>query len=124
MQTQEAARVAAKGVRTAPRRSRRLEVLLTFVAVLATFAVMAWLTPDYSPVTSGADDANFKPGAGTAVVHDDAGNMPLELRYPLPHGKVVNTGAVLAVVHDDAGNMPGGVGSAIVHDDAGSVKLQ
>jgi hypothetical protein len=33
----------------------------------------------------------------------------------------LNTGAGTAVVHDDAGNMLRGAGSAAVHDDAGNV---
>jgi len=48
-------------------------------------------------------------GAGTAVVHDDAGS--------------VNRGLAsgYAPVHDDAGNVHPVTGTAIVHDDAGNV---
>ena len=97
---------------TIPRRGRRrlLEALLAIVATLVIVAVMALMTRGVlSPATGGvgAQDANLKAGAGSAVVHDDAGNMPPA------------TGSVL--VHDDAGNMPIGAGTAIAHDDAGNV---
>jgi hypothetical protein len=96
---------------TIPRRGgRRLEALLTVAAILVIVAVMALMTRGIvAPTTGGAQDANFKAGAGSALVHDDAGNMPA-------------TGAGAAVVHDDAANMPPGAGAAIVHDDAGSVR--
>ena len=103
---------AAHGVGTIPRR-RRLNVLLAFVAVVviaAMVALMVWVVP---LVTSGVgvQDANPNAGAGSAVIHDDAGYMLLE------------AGAGSAVVHDDAGNMipEVGAGSGVVHDDAGNV---
>jgi hypothetical protein len=108
MQAQGAAR---GGVGTIPRRGGRrlLEALLTVAAILVIVAVMALMTRGVvAPATSevGAQDAR----AGTAVVHDDAGSMPL-------------TGAGTAVVHDDAGNMPAtGAGAPVVHDDAGNVR--
>jgi hypothetical protein len=108
MQAQGAAR---GGVGTIPRRGGRrlLEALLTVTAILVIVAVMALMTRGVvAPATSGvgAQDAR----AGTAVVHDDAGNMPL-------------TGAGTAVVHDDAANMPAtGAGAPVVHDDAGNVR--
>ena len=98
---------------TMPRRGGRrlLEALLTIAAILVIVAVMALMTRGVvAPATGGlgAQDANLKAGVGTAVVHDDTGNMPL-------------TGTGTAVVHDDAGNMPIGAGTAIAHDDAGNV---
>ena len=104
---------AAQGVGTTiPRRGRRLlEALLAIVAILVIVAMMALMTRGVlSPATGGvgAQDANLKAGAGSAVVHDDAGNVP-------------PTGTGTAVVHDDAGNIPIGADSAIAHDDAGNV---
>ena len=100
---------AAQGVGTIPRR-RRLEVLLAIAMIVTIVALMALVVRGIPPATSGvgAGDANFKAGAGTAVVHDDAGNMP-----PV---------AGAAVVHDDAGNMAPGRGTAVVHDDAGNIR--
>ena len=104
---------AAQGVGTTiPRRGRRLlEALLAIAAILVIVAVMTLMTRGVvAPASSGlgAQDANLKAGAGSAVVHDDAGNMPL-------------TGTGTAVVHDDAGNMLISAGTAIAHDDAGNV---
>ncbi|HET7270457.1 MAG TPA: hypothetical protein VFI90_05155 [Rubrobacter sp.] len=98
---------AAQRVGTIPRR-RRLEVLLAIATIVVIVALTALLVRGVPPATGGAVDANLKAGAGTAVVHDDAGNMP--------------PAAGTAVVHDDAGNMAPGAGSAIVHDDAGAMK--
>ncbi len=102
----------AHEVGTIPR-PKRLKVLLAIVAVVviaAMVALMVWTAP---LATSGveAQDANPNAGAGSAVIHDDAGNMITEV-----------VGAGSAVVHDDAGNMILGAGSAVVHDDAGNVK--
>jgi hypothetical protein len=108
----QAQRTARRGVGTTiPRRgSRLLEALLTVAAILVIVVVMALITRGVvTPATGGVQDANLKAGAGTAVVHDDAGNMP-----PV-------TGS--ALIHDDAGNMPAtSVGTAVVHDDAGNVR--
>ncbi len=89
---------AAQGVGTTmPRRSRRLvEALLAAVTILVIVAVMALMTRGVvAPGTGGvgAQEANLKAGVSSAIVHDDAGNMPA-------------TGAGAAVVHDDAGNIP------------------
>ena len=105
---------AAQGVGTTiPRRGRRLlEALLAIVAILVIVAVMALMTRGIlSPATSGvgAQDADLKAGVGTAVVHDDAGNMPPAV-----------TGS--ALVHHDAGNMPICACSSVVYDDAGNLK--
>ena len=102
---------AAHGVGPIPRR-RRLNVLLAIVAVVliaAMVVLMVWAAP---LATSGVRAQDANPNAGSAVIHDDAGNM-----FP-------EAGTGSAVVHDDAGNMipeVGGAGSAVVHDDAGNV---
>lgn len=64
---------AARGVGTIPRR-RRLEVLLAIAVIVALTALLVRGVP---PATSGVGtgDADIKAGAGTAIVHDDAGNM-------------------------------------------------
>ncbi len=96
-----------------PRGGGRLGGLLavaSILVVLAVMAVMAWGMGAPTTVGVGTEDANLKAGAGSALVHDDAGNMPA-------------TGTGSTVVHDDAGNTaPAGTGSALVHDDAGNVK--
>jgi hypothetical protein len=63
-----------QGVGTIPR-LRRLEVLLAIVAIVviaAVGALLVWVVP---LATSGAEDAIPKASAGSAVIHDDAGNM-------------------------------------------------
>jgi hypothetical protein len=81
---------AAQGVGTIPRHSR-LEMLLVIAAIVVIVALTSLLMRGVTPATSGAVDDNFKAGAGSAIVHDDAGNMPPD--------------AGAAVVHDDAGNL-------------------
>ena len=109
MQAQGAAR---GGVGTIPRRGGRrlLEVLLAIAAILVIVAVMALMTRGtVAPATGGVGAQDAKAGVGSAIVHDDAGNMSL--------------GTGLVLVHDDAGNIPAtGAGAAIVHDDAGNVR--
>jgi hypothetical protein len=97
------------GTTTMPRGDGWLKALLAVVAILVIVAVMALMTRGVvAPVSSGVRAQDAK--AGAAVVHDDAGNMPL-------------TGAGAAIVHDDAANMPAtGTGAAVVHDDAGDVR--
>jgi len=79
------------------------------VAVLAIAAFMALVVGAGPFGFGGVETRETVPaaGAGTAVVHNDAGS--------------VNRGLApgYAPVHDDAGNL--GTGSAPVHDDAGSV---
>jgi hypothetical protein len=102
-----------QGANTIPPRGR-LNVLLAVVAVLAiaTFlALVVWT----GPFGFGGDETREAvpaAGAGTAIVHDDAGsfNRGLAPGY--------------APVHDDAGSVGTGhpmAGTAIVHDDAGNV---
>ena len=91
---------AARGeVGTIPRRGgkRWLEALLTVAAILVVAAAMAllvWVFPFAGGGVGAQDAANPKAGAA-------AGS---------------------AIIHDDAGNMPSGMGSAIIHDDAGNVR--
>jgi hypothetical protein len=95
-----------------PRRGGRLEGLLAVAALLVIVAAMAVMTWGIgAPASSGVgtQDANLKAGSGSALVHDDAGNMPS-----------ATTGS--ALVHDDAGAMAPGADSVVVHDDAGNVK--
>ncbi len=76
-----------------PRGGGRLVRVLAVAAMLVIVAVMAMMAWGVgAPATGGvgAEDANL--GAGSALVHDDAGNMP-----------VTDAGSV--VVHDDAGNV-------------------
>ena len=75
-----------------PRGGGRLGGLLAVATVLIVVAVIAAITWGMgAPATGGlrVEDANLK--AGSALVHDDAGNMPPA------------TGS--AIVHDDAGNV-------------------
>ena len=77
-----------------PRGGGRLGGLLAVAAVLVVVAVMAAITWGMgAPATGGVGAEGADLGAGSAVVHDDAGNMA-----------------------------PAGAGSTIVHDDAGNVK--
>ena len=101
---------AIQGANTIPPQGR-LNGLLALVAVLAIAAFMA-LVMWAGPLGSGGvetREAVPAAGAGTAIVHDDAGQ--------------VNRGLApgYAPVHDDAGNVNAGTGTAIVHDDAGNV---
>ena len=105
---------ALQGGSTRPRRSR-LNVLLAILAVVviaAMVALLIWAAP-LAERGVGAEDANPKAGAGSAVLHDDAGNLPTDaewaagprgLFYP---GKVapLHAGAGSAPIHDDAGNV-------------------
>ena len=78
---------AAQGVSTRSRR-RRLNMLLAIVVIAAMVALLVWAgAPARSGV--GAEGANPKAGAGTAVIHDDPWNLP------------PNAGS--APIHDDAG---------------------
>ena len=82
---------------------------------------MVWVVP-LTTSGVGAEDAISKAGAGSAVIHDDAGSVN-RYSYPLAPGKVapLNAGAGSAIIHDDAGNLNPGAGSAVIHDDAGNV---
>jgi hypothetical protein len=108
-------------VGTIPRRGGRwLEALLTVAAILVIVALMALMTRgmvDPSD-TGGVGAQDVKAGIMHAsmvkAVYDDTGIM---------HASMVNAGAGSAIVHDDAGNMPAtGAGAAVIHDDAGNVR--
>jgi hypothetical protein len=115
-----------QGANTIPRRSRPNALLagVVVLAIAALVAMMVWVGPfGFGGVeTKGAVPAA---GAGTAIVHDDAGAVhpgPAP-GYAAVHDDAGNvppaTGT--AIVHDDAGNMPPPAGTAILHDDAGNV---
>ena len=74
---------------------RRLGGLLAVAAILVVLAMMAaitWGMGAPATVGLGTEDANLKAGSGSALVRDDAGNMPA-------------TGTGSTLVHDDAGNV-------------------
>jgi hypothetical protein len=106
---------AIRGGSTRPQRSR-LNVLLATLAIFviaAVVALMVWVVP-LATSGVGAEDAISKASAGSAIIHDDAGNLPTDaeraafyqMRGTDP-GKVapLNAGAGSAVIHDDAGNV-------------------
>lgn len=68
---------AIQGERTI-RRGKRPNVLAAIVAVVvaaALLALMMWVVP-LAPSGVGTQDVNLdKAGAGSAVIHDDAGNV-------------------------------------------------
>ncbi len=83
---------ARGGAGTVPRGGGWLQALLAVAAIVVLLALMSLLAQGVSPATGGAEDANLKAGGGSAIVHDDAGNM--------------SPSTSLAIIHDDAGNMP------------------
>jgi hypothetical protein len=87
--------------------------LLTVAAILVIVAVMALMTRGMVATGKGGVGAqDAKVGVGSAIVHDDAGNLHSGLA------------PVYVPVHDDAGNVnpEAGAGSATIHDDAGNVR--
>jgi len=66
--------------------------ILAIVVIAAVVALVVWVEP-LGTSGVGAEDVVPKAGAGSAIVHDDAGNV-------LP-----DAGVVPAVVLDDAGNV-------------------
>ncbi len=93
---------------TRPKKRGRLSVLLATAAavvVIATVAlVMMWAAP-LARSGAGAQDANPSGAgaAGSAIIHDDAGNVNDDYSYPIPSGKAEQLNAGSAVIHDDAG---------------------
>jgi hypothetical protein len=74
MQAHGAARGAGVGSRIARRGGGRLGTLLAFAAVLVIVAVMALMTRGLvAPGTQGVGAQDAK--AGSAIIHDDAGNV-------------------------------------------------
>ena len=68
-----------QGASNIPRRGRRLEVLLAIAAIVVIAVVVAlqvWVVPPATTSGVGAEAASPKAGAGSAIIHDDAGNMP------------------------------------------------
>ncbi len=83
---------AAQGGSAIPRRKRLnvLQALVALVVITAMVALLIWSAP-LARSGVGAEDANPNAGAGSAIIHDDAG--------------YVNRNAGSAVLHDDAGNV-------------------
>jgi hypothetical protein len=84
---------ALRGGADAIPRRRRLNLLLAILAIVviaAMVALLVWAAP-FASSEFGAEDANPNSGAGSAILHDDAGN--------------VHRDAGSAVIHDDAGNV-------------------
>ena len=115
-----------QGASTIPRR-RRLNALLAIAAIVviaAMVALMVWVVP-LATSGVGTEDAISKAGAGSAVIHDDAGNMPTDAQRAAFYPEKVaplNAGAGSAVIHDDAGNVNRNTGSAPIHDDPWNLK--
>jgi hypothetical protein len=68
---------AAQGVGTIPQRRRLKALLVASVAVLVVAAVLAlavWVVP-LATSGVGTEEAVVKAGAGSALIHDDAGNV-------------------------------------------------
>ena len=85
-------------------------MLLATAAVVVVIATVALLVIWAAPLArsgAGAQDANPSgaggAGAGSAIIHDDAGNVNDDYSYPLPPGKAEQLNAGSAVIHDDAG---------------------
>jgi hypothetical protein len=94
---------AAPRAGTRPKRAR-LSVLLATAAVvvIATVALLVMWAAPLARSGAGAQGANPSAGAGSAIIHDDAGNVN-DYSYPLPPGKAQQLNAGSAVIHDDAG---------------------
>ncbi len=104
---------AVQGVSTMPRR-KRLNVVLAIVAVVvigAMVALLVWVVP-LATSGVGAEDAISKASAGSAIIHDDAGNLPTDAEraafYQMRQGAVKNTGimhASMVNLRDDEGEV-------------------
>jgi hypothetical protein len=88
-----------------------LVAIVAIVVIAAMVALVVWTAPFATSGGVEAEDAIPRVGAGSAIVHDDAGNMPLS--------------AGSAVIHDDAGNVfpYGGEDWLVIHDDAGNAHI-
>ena len=77
MQAHGAVRGAVTTIRPPPTRRGRRNVLVAIVALVAiAAAAVALMVRAASLATSSAPRAGYAaPGAGSAVVHDDAGNL-------------------------------------------------
>ena len=97
--------------------------MLTVAAILVIVALMALMTRGVVAPTDtggvGAQDAN-KAGIMHASMVKDVGQMR---STDPGKGAPLNAGEGSAIVHDDAGNVPAtGAGAAVIHDDAGNVR--
>ncbi len=86
---------AVQGGSTIPRR-RRLNALLAIVAIVliaATVSLLVWVAP-FASNEFGTEEANPNSAnaSSSAVIHDDPWNLP-------------NSNAGSAPIHDDAGNV-------------------
>jgi hypothetical protein len=93
---------------TRPKKRGRLSVLLATAAAVVVIATVALLVMWAAPLArsgAGAQDANPSGAgaAGSAIIHDDAGNVNDDYSYPIPPGKAQQLNAGSAVIHDDAG---------------------
>jgi type II secretory pathway component PulM len=75
-----------------PRRRRNVLLAIAAIVVIAAVGVLVVWVPPFATDRGVTEDALHKAGAGSAVVHDDAGNVP-------------TTGAGSAVIHDEAGDL-------------------
>lgn len=80
---------ALQGGSTRPRRGR-VNLLLATLVIAAMVALAVWVVL-LATSQVGAEDAVPKAGVGSAIIHDDAGNM--------------HRNAGSAVLHDDAGSV-------------------
>ena len=118
-----------QGVHTIPPRGR-MGALLAVVAVLAITAFMALVIWAGPLGVGGSETRETVPaaGAGTAIVHDDAGSVHTGLApgYAPVHDDAGNLGTGLAAgyapVRHDLGVERPSARTAVVHDDAGNVK--
>ena len=123
-----------QGASTIPRR-RRLNALLaivTIVLIAAMVALMVWAGA-LARSGVGAQDANpTAAGAGSAVIHDDAGNVHRNagsgVMWAAPNvHRNAGSGVMWAAPFANSGvgaedaKPNAGAGSAIIHDDAGYV---
>lgn len=86
---------AVQGANTIPKRRwpNALRALVVIALVAGTMLLVVWVVP--LSTTGGTDAENATPAAGSAIIHDDAGNENLVRRWRPPS----------AVIHDDAGNV-------------------
>jgi hypothetical protein len=85
-------------------------VLVAIVVIAAVVALMVWVVP-LATSGVGAEDAISKASAGSAIIHDDAGNLPTDAEWAAgPRGifypEKVASDAGSAPVHDDPWNLP------------------
>ncbi len=94
---------ALQGGRTIPRRGR-LQVLLAILAIVVIAAMIALLVWAGHLARSGVGAEGANAGAGSAVIHDDAGNV-----HPKAGSAVKNTGIMRASMVKNASQAKSGV---------------